>query len=53
VGRQRINHKNVLKVLPTDREKSYVYYVTEFIEGQTLRQWLAANPKPYIPEIRK
>jgi len=50
---KRINHKNVLKVLPTDREKSCVYYVTEFIEGQTLRQWLAANPKPYIPEIRK
>jgi serine/threonine protein kinase len=50
---KRINHENVLKVLPTDRQKSCVYYVTEFIEGQTLRQWLAANPKPYIPEIRK
>lgn len=50
---KRIHHDNVLKVLKTDREKSCVYYVTEFIEGQTLRQWLAANPKPYIREIRK
>jgi serine/threonine protein phosphatase PrpC len=50
---KRINHKNVLKVLPTDREKSCVYYVTEFIEGQTLRQWLAANSKPDVREVRK
>jgi eukaryotic-like serine/threonine-protein kinase len=50
---KRINHENVLKVLTTDREKSCVYYVTEYIEGQTLRQWLAVNPKPYIREIRK
>ncbi len=50
---KRINHENVLKVLPTDRQKSCVYYVTEFIEGQTLRQWLADNPKPYIREVRK
>jgi serine/threonine protein kinase len=50
---KRIQHDNVLKVLSTDREKSCVYYVTEFIEGQTLRQWLATNPKPYIREIRK
>jgi len=49
---KRIKHKNVLKVLATDRKKSYIYYVTEFIEGQTLRQWRAANPKPYIREIR-
>jgi len=50
---KRLNHENVLKVLATDRVKSCVYYVTEFIEGQTLRQWLAANTKPYIREIRK
>jgi serine/threonine protein phosphatase PrpC len=50
---KRLNHENILKVLKTDREKSCVYYVTEFIEGQTLRQWLAENPKPYIREIRK
>lgn len=50
---KRIVHENVLKVLPTDRQKSCIYYVTEFIEGQTLRQWLSSNPKPYISEVRK
>ncbi|MDD5265532.1 MAG: protein kinase [Methylococcales bacterium] len=51
---KRINHKNVLKVLTvTDREKSCIYYVTEFIEGRTLRQWMAANSKPDIRDVRK
>jgi serine/threonine protein phosphatase PrpC len=50
---KRINHKNVLKVLSTDRHKSCVYYVTEFIEGQTLRDWINCNPKPNIGEVRK
>jgi eukaryotic-like serine/threonine-protein kinase len=49
---KRIHHKNVMKVLPSDREKSAIYYVTEFIEGQTLRQWMTENPKPDIREVR-
>ena len=50
---KRLDHENLLKVLKTDREKSCIYYVTEFIEGVTLRQWLTANPKPDIGEVRK
>lgn len=50
---KRINHQNVLKILDTDRNKSSIYYVTEYIEGQTLREWIDNNPKPYIREIRK
>jgi serine/threonine protein phosphatase PrpC len=50
---KRIQHKNVLKVLDTDREKKYIYYVTEFIEGQTLREWMDNHEKPYIREVRK
>ena len=50
---KRINHKNVLKILETDRNKSCIYYVTEFIDGQTIRQWIESHPKPYIREIRK
>jgi serine/threonine protein phosphatase PrpC len=50
---KRIHHENVLKVLSPNREKSCIYYVTEFLEGPTLRQWIAANPKPDIKETRK
>lgn len=50
---KRIKHKNVLKVLDTDRPKTCIYYVTEYIDGQTLRGWMEDNKKPYIREIRK
>ena len=49
---KRLNHPNVLKILDTDRTKSCIYYVTEFIDGQTLRQWIETTPKPYIREVR-
>jgi len=49
---KRINHENVLKILGTDREKSCIYYVTEFLGGQTLREWMTANPKPDIKVVR-
>ena len=50
---KRIHHENVLKILSSNREKSCIYYVTEFLEGPTLRQWITANPKPDIKEARK
>ncbi|NOT84955.1 MAG: bifunctional protein-serine/threonine kinase/phosphatase [Methylococcaceae bacterium] len=45
---KRLNHDNVLKVLSTDREKSCIYYVTEYLQGQTLREWMTAHPKADI-----
>ncbi len=50
---KRIQHKNVLKVLGSDRKKSCIYYTTEFIEGQTLREWMDSHPKPEIKKVRK
>ncbi|TXL00928.1 protein kinase [Methylococcaceae bacterium HT1] len=50
---KRISHDNVLKVLDTDRVKTCIYYATEFIDGETLREWMENHPKPYIREIRK
>ncbi len=49
---KRINHDNVLKILSPNREKSCIYYVTEFLAGPTLRQWISDNPKPEINEAR-
>jgi eukaryotic-like serine/threonine-protein kinase len=50
---KRIDHDNVLKIITTDRPKSAVYYVTEYLEGQTLRDWMTANPKADIITVRK
>lgn len=51
VGR-RINNAHVLKVLPHPRKRSFLYYLTEYCEGQTLRQWMIDNPKPSLTEVR-
>lgn len=48
---KRINHENVLSVLETDRPKQCIYHVTEYVEGQTLREWMDANPKPEMKQV--
>jgi serine/threonine protein phosphatase PrpC len=50
---KRIHHDNVLKVISSDRIKSCVYYVTEYLDGRTLRQWMEAHPKADILTVRK
>ena len=50
---KRIDHNNVLKIITQNRPKSAVYYVTEYLEGQTLRDWMTANPKADIITVRK
>jgi serine/threonine protein phosphatase PrpC len=49
----RIHSDHVVKTLSPDREKSCLYYVTEFLEGPTLAEWMRSNSKPEIREVRK
>ena len=50
---KRINHENVVTVIRSDRPKSCVYYVTEYLGKKTLRDWINAYPKADINETRK
>lgn len=50
---KRIRSEHVVKTLGADREKSCLYYVTEFLEGPTLAEWMRAHPKPEVREVRK
>ena len=34
------------------RKRNYLYVVTEFIDGQTLTQWMIDNPKPDLETVR-
>ena len=47
---KRIHSSHVLKVFEQKRPRSFLYYIMEYIEGITLRQWLEQNPKPDIKE---
>jgi serine/threonine protein phosphatase PrpC len=51
VGR-RIDNPHVFKVHHLKRKRSCIYYVTEFLEGRSLAQWILDNPKPDLDEIR-
>ncbi|AXS79468.1 bifunctional protein-serine/threonine kinase/phosphatase [Dechloromonas sp. HYN0024] len=49
---RRINSPHVLKPCSQTRKRNYIYVVTEYIEGQTLAQWMIDNPKPDLPTVR-
>src|SRR5262249_59713246 len=49
---RRIDSAHVLKPRLQSRRRSYLYVVMEFIDGQTLTQWMIDNPKPDLETIR-
>ncbi|MDH5378300.1 MAG: protein kinase, partial [Gammaproteobacteria bacterium] len=49
---RRINNAHVLKPCSQTRKRNYLYIVTEFVEGQTLRQWLIDHPEPDLEFMR-
>ena len=49
---RRINSPHVLKPCSQTRKRNFIYVVTEYIEGQTLAQWMIDNPKPDLPSVR-
>jgi eukaryotic-like serine/threonine-protein kinase len=42
----------VLRVIRPERVRRSLYYVTEFFEGQTLRQWMLDHPKVDLEMVR-
>ena len=49
---RRIDSAHVLKPEPRVRKRNYLYVVTEFVDGQTLTQWMIDNPKPDLERVR-
>ncbi len=47
----RISNSHVVKVVEHNRKKSCLYYLTEYIDGLTLTQWIKENPKPPVQEM--
>lgn len=51
VGR-RIDHPSVMKIYLRPDSSPFLYHLCEYIEGQTLRQWLFDHPKPSLDTVR-
>lgn len=51
VGR-RIDHPAVMKIYARPESSPFLYHLCEYVEGQTLRQWLFDNPRPALETVR-
>ncbi len=49
---RRMNNAHLVKSYRQTRKQNYLYNVTEFIDGQTLTQWMIDNPKPSLETVR-
>ncbi len=49
---RRINNAHVLKPCAQTRKRHYLYVATEFIDGQTLKQWMIDHPQPDLESVR-
>jgi serine/threonine protein phosphatase PrpC len=49
---RRIDSPHVLKPCPQTRKRNFLYVVTEYVDGQTLTQWMVDHPKPDIETVR-
>ena len=49
---RRISSAHVLKPYALTRQRKFIYLVTEYIEGQTLAQWMTDHPKPDLESVR-
>jgi len=50
---RRIDSPHVLKPQVQSRPRHYLYAAMEFVEGQTLTQWMIDNPRPDMETVRK
>src|SRR5215208_4885518 len=48
----RLNSAHVLRPQQHTRKRNFLYVVTEFVDGQTLRQWMIDNRKPDLETVR-
>ena len=49
---RRIDNPHVVRPCAPTRTRNYLYNVTEFIEGSTLRQWMIDHPRPALETVR-
>jgi len=49
---KRLSSPHLIKVCGMDRKRTFLYTVVEYVEGQSLKQWMLDNPKPSITQVR-
>ena len=49
---RRLDNPHVVKACPPPRQRRYLYTVSEYIDGQTLAQWMLDHPQPDLETVR-
>lgn len=49
---RRIRSPHVLAAGALTRKRNYIYQLGEYVDGQTLRQWMVDNPRPSVEAVR-
>lgn len=48
---KRIDNEAVLRIFEPKRQRNFLYFIMEYIEGKTLKEWIKENPLPDIHEV--
>lgn len=49
---RRIDNQHVLRPHPVDRPRKHLYVAMEYVDGQTLAQWMIDHPSPDLDAVR-
>jgi serine/threonine protein phosphatase PrpC len=49
---RRVDSPHVVKTWPGERPRTCLFVAMEFIDGQTLAQWMRDNPRPPLDSVR-
>ncbi|MEE9309728.1 MAG: bifunctional protein-serine/threonine kinase/phosphatase [Cocleimonas sp.] len=49
---KRLESPHLIKVCGMDRKRTFLYTVVEYVQGQSLKQWMSDNPKPTLIQVR-
>jgi len=49
---KRLQSPHLIKIRGVDRKRTFLYTIVEYVQGQSLKQWMLDNPKPTITQVR-
>ena len=49
---RRVHSPHVLRPGPQEGPREHLFVALEYVQGQTLAQWMADHPRPTLPEVR-